>query len=118
MLLWNLRDIHVGLETQSLVKSRRNGGIKNSKVVGVSKIKGDLKIFSLWDLNLGGTHNVNPRPLFAEGLNLEMVSIFRGGGEAGVAGEEGDDIFLEKGRCSFYIKNKLLSEILNSKKSL
>ena len=65
------------------------GAKKIVKLLGVSKFKGDLKIFYLWDLNLGGIHSVNPRPLFAEGLNLEMVSIFRGGGEAGVAGGRG-----------------------------
>ena len=32
----------------------------------------------------------------------------------GVAGKEGGDLF--QGGCSFYIKNKLKSEILNNKK--
>ena len=45
------------------------------------------------------------------GGGLGRISIFRGG-----CWERGGDFF--QGGCSFYIKNKLKSEIFNSKKSL
>ena len=48
---------------------------------------------------------------WGEGGGLGRISIFRGG-----CWERGGDFF--QGGCSFYIKNKLKSEIFNSKKSL
>ena len=75
-------------------------------------------------VNLHPLHSVHPLPLSAGG-GVESPTKYskRGGGLVesqfleGVAGKEGDDFFQGKG-CSFYIKNKLKSEIFNNKKSL
>ena len=54
-------------------------------------------------------------PNFQKGVGgFHRISIFRGG-----CWERGGWLFLGEGRgCSFYIKNKLKSEIFNKKKSL
>ena len=58
------------------------------------------------------TCGVEPLTKFSKRGGLDRISIFRGG-----CWEGGGDFF-QRGGCSFYIKNKLKSEIFNDKKSL
>ena len=54
---------------------------------------------------------IEPQTKFSKG-GLDRISIFR----VWVAGKE--EVDLLQGGCSFYIKNKLKSEIFNEKKGL
>ena len=67
-------------------------------------------------LGVGGSGGLNPLLNFQKGGAWQDLSPQISGSQRVVAGKDRGDVF-QRG-CSFYIKNKLKSEIFNDKKGL